>query len=235
MAVVEKYQKRLDRIRYLNLNGVLNTVQKYVVDSCTIEESWPYIEDPLAFSLSFYQRINPVWCDYLTEFSKTPNFRYIEGLQREECGCFLETDKTPYRMLVSKNHTIEDIFILVHEFGHMIADRYQLYSEKLTQEVFPLLMEFVLMATYKDRYPVFETYFTCRLNDINYDHANYIIEEINFIHTYQSKRDLSTSDIQKIETFLDRPPLDILFSYIVAEYYLEDYQKLEKRKELYKR
>lgn len=235
MNLEEQYQKRLEHIRYLNLNEVLKIVKEYVIDDGVEEQKWSYLENPLALSLQFYDRINPVWGTYLKKFSKTSNFRYIEGLPISDCGCFVETKTTPYRLLVSKNHTVEDVFVLVHEFGHIIADKYRLYSSKITQEVFSLLMEFLLMSMFKEVYPEFEDYFNYREKRINCNVANRIIEEINFIKEYRLKKELSESDIQKMRMLLEGEPLDILFSYVVAEYYLEDYKALEKRKELLKR
>lgn len=237
MNIKEQYQRRLDHLAYLNLDEVLDITHQYFSEAKLDEPEYPFFENPLEYSLQFYDRMNRFWGKLLREFVHTPNFRYWPGLLREDSGYWRINKNNEYHMMVSKHNTIEDVFILVHEFGHLIADWYGFCSSPLAQEAFPILMEYLLMVTYKEQNSLFETYYIQREQQFNTIYAREIIEEIGFIQkcsNYQKLRnDLTKADLKRMESFLNSDPLDIKFSYIIGEYYLEDYKTLEKRKELH--
>lgn len=233
-----EYQRRLNSIRYLDLNEVKKLVLEYYSNVEANEPPKVFIKDPLKLVLNFYYHINKTWYEMIKKFVRTPNFKCLDGLAKEDCGTFFCSDYECIRILVGNNNDIEDVFILVHEFGHLIAYIYELYSNRSSCEVFPILMEYQLACFYGKDNKKFKEFFEERLKTFNHTYASAILDEIEFIekntHNKILKEELTSEDYEKMEEFLSGYSLEVRFSYLVGEYYLKDYQELEKRKELHK-
>ena len=225
--ILRQYTQRIDEIKMLNLEETSKFLEKIKESSFIFDWDKSSCDDCLEQVIQFYYFINREWGYIIQEKTKI-DFIYHPSVLESETGIYENNG-----ILIHRTNTIQDCFVLLHEFAHYLDRLYGFTSNPLAQECFPLIMEARFSAFKGNSYAV-QSFYRHRKNNILSNYCNMVIEELSFIKGWRMKDVYSKSELNQIIRFLRRDSLINYLRYIWGMYYALEWEE-QTKKELQKK
>ncbi len=147
---------------------VVPFLKEVMIDSIPTKIDFPQIENGIGQMISFYHTLNPEWEWLIREKMKT-NFIYDETILKEETGIYDNGG-----ILIHKESTIEDVFVLIHEFAHYLNQVYCFTTHELAAEYFPIYLEMMFAQLNHQNFYI-QSYYRQRRIDIMHDFIHEVL------------------------------------------------------------